>query len=143
MANSGTPLCALNEAEKDGITVVELSSYQLETTPPCAPDIVALLNITPDHLDRHGGLEGYIAAKMKSLSACHKDSLALIGDEGAIMQRVLDDARQKLTCTITAISAHSLGDLVLDNPTLAGAHNAQMPPLRWQLQKPAAVMMTP
>ena len=123
--NLGTPLCALNEAEKDGITVVELSSYQLETTPSLAPDIAALLNITPDHLDRHGGLEGYIAAKMKSLSACHKDSLALIGDEGAIMQRVLDDARQKLTCTITAISAHSLGERVLDNPTLAGAHNAQ------------------
>ena len=41
------------------------------------------------------------------------------------MQRVLDDARQKLTCTITAISAHSLGERVLDNPTLAGAHNAQ------------------
>ena len=83
--NLGTPLCALNEAEKDGITVVEISSYQLETTPSLRPDIVALLNITPDHLDRHGGLEGYIDAKMQKHSACHgADSLALIGNEALL-----------------------------------------------------------
>ena len=127
--NLGTPLCALDEAGDDGITVIELSSYQLETTPSLRPAISALLNITPDHLDRHGGLEGYIAAKQKCLSACHQNSLALIGDEGPLMQRVLNWAEEALSCEIQAISAASLKGMIgtdgVDNPYLAGAHNAQ------------------
>lgn len=127
--NLGTPLCALNEAPQVSgthhITVLELSSYQLETTPSLAPDITALLNITPDHLDRHGGLDGYIAAKKISLSACPREALALIGDEGPIMQEVLAWAKDTLPCHIQAISADDLHARPLDNPYLAGAHNAQ------------------
>ena len=43
--------------------MLEMSSYQLELTPTLAFDVAVLLNITPDHLDRHGGMDGYIAAK--------------------------------------------------------------------------------
>lgn len=122
--NLGTPLCALDD-RPDGITVLELSSYQLETTPSLAPHITALLNITPDHLDRHGGLDGYIAAKKKSLSACGPKSLALIGDEGDMMADIIKWAKAELPCDIKAINANNLDQLALDNPYLAGAHNAQ------------------
>lgn len=122
--NLGTPLCALDD-RPDGITVLELSSYQLETTPSLAPHISALLNITPDHLDRHGGLDGYIDAKKKILSACGPDALALIGDEGHVMADIIAWAQAELPCEIRAISAKNLDKFALDNPYLAGSHNAQ------------------
>ena len=53
----------------DGIYVLEMSSYQLELTHTLAFDVAVLLNITPDHLDRHGGMDGYIAAKAPHLRA--------------------------------------------------------------------------
>ncbi|MEE3626865.1 UDP-N-acetylmuramoyl-L-alanine--D-glutamate ligase [Nitrospirillum sp. BR 11752] len=48
---------------KGDVYVLEMSSYQLELTPSLGFDAAVLLNITPDHLDRHGGMDGYIAAK--------------------------------------------------------------------------------
>ena len=42
-----------------------MSSYQLELVPTARFDVAVLLNITPDHLDRHGGMAGYIAAKRR------------------------------------------------------------------------------
>jgi UDP-N-acetylmuramoylalanine--D-glutamate ligase len=61
--NIGIPALDLAPLEKNGIYVLELSSYQLELSPHFHPSVSVLLNITPDHLDRHGGMEGYIAAK--------------------------------------------------------------------------------
>ncbi|HAO58077.1 MAG TPA: UDP-N-acetylmuramoyl-L-alanine--D-glutamate ligase, partial [Alphaproteobacteria bacterium] len=58
---------------------LEMSSYQLETTPSLTPDIAVLLNITPDHLDRHGGLDGYVAAKARAVTALPAHGLAVIG----------------------------------------------------------------
>lgn len=61
--NLGIPVMELNPLGNDGIYVLELSSYQLETSPSFHAEVSVLLNITPDHLERHGGMEGYIAAK--------------------------------------------------------------------------------
>lgn len=120
--NLGTPLCALDE-QPNGITVLELSSYQLETTPSLAPDITALLNITPDHLDRHGGLDGYVAAKQISLTALAEEGLALIGTDGPLIQETFQWAQNNLRCQIEEITSLSLDGLTITNPYLAGAHN--------------------
>ncbi|MEM9469103.1 MAG: UDP-N-acetylmuramoyl-L-alanine--D-glutamate ligase [Pseudomonadota bacterium] len=64
--NIGTPVLDLNLDDVD-ILVLELSSYQLDLCPTYRPDISILLNITPDHLDRHGDMEGYIKAKARIL----------------------------------------------------------------------------
>jgi len=61
--NIGVPVLAMPPAGPNGIQVLEMSSYQLEITPSAAFDVGVLLNITPDHLDRHGGMDGYVAAK--------------------------------------------------------------------------------
>ena len=64
--NIGTPLIsrvALSSA--DTITVAELSSFQLELVETFHPDIAVLLNLTPDHLDRHKTMEAYTAAKAR------------------------------------------------------------------------------
>lgn len=64
--NIGLPL--VTEVERynsDSIIVAEVSSFQLETTTSFKPRVAVILNITPDHLDRHGDMEGYTAAKAR------------------------------------------------------------------------------
>jgi len=64
--NIGTPLISRVEESSDtSITVVELSSFQLELTQKFRPNISVWLNLTPDHLDRHGSLEAYGLAKAR------------------------------------------------------------------------------
>jgi UDP-N-acetylmuramoylalanine--D-glutamate ligase len=67
--NIGTPLSehAL-DFPADGIVVAEASSFQLESTALFRPRVAAVLNITPDHLDRHGSLERYVEAKARILA---------------------------------------------------------------------------
>ena len=64
VGNIGTPytLRAL-DSDKDTVTVAEISSFQLETVEKFRPDVSAILNITPDHLNRHHTMENYVAAK--------------------------------------------------------------------------------
>jgi UDP-N-acetylmuramoylalanine--D-glutamate ligase len=64
--NIGTPLSAhALDFSPEGIVVAEVSSFQLESTDRFRPRVAALLNLTPDHLDRHRTLEGYAAAKAR------------------------------------------------------------------------------
>jgi UDP-N-acetylmuramoylalanine--D-glutamate ligase len=86
--NLGTAALALPPLDGNGVYVLELSSYQLEITPTPVADIAILLNITPDHLDRHGGMDGYIAAKKLILAPKGKSSIGIVG--------VDDEASRKL-----------------------------------------------
>ncbi len=61
--NLGIPVMELNPLKEKGTYVLEVSSYQLEISPSLHFNVGVLLNITPDHLERHGGMDGYIAAK--------------------------------------------------------------------------------
>ncbi len=65
--NIGVPLLdRLEEIREEDWVVLEMSSFQLETL-PCSPPVAAILNITPNHLDRHGDMESYAAAKANIL----------------------------------------------------------------------------
>jgi UDP-N-acetylmuramoylalanine--D-glutamate ligase len=77
--NLGTPALALPPLGADGIYVLEMSSFQLELTESLTFDIAILLNVTPDHLDRHGGMAGYIAAKRRIFARQQKPQAAIIG----------------------------------------------------------------
>jgi UDP-N-acetylmuramoylalanine--D-glutamate ligase len=67
--NVGTALSSLvGELEAEATVVCEASSFQLEDTLEFAPEAAVLLNITPDHLDRHGTLEAYAAAKLEAFA---------------------------------------------------------------------------
>lgn len=64
--NIGTPAVTLaGLSREDGYTVLEISSFQLQTTETFRPFIAAIINVTPDHLDRHGSFENYAAAKAR------------------------------------------------------------------------------
>ncbi|MDH5749973.1 MAG: UDP-N-acetylmuramoyl-L-alanine--D-glutamate ligase, partial [Rhodospirillales bacterium] len=61
--NLGTPALSLRPVSETGIYVLEMSSYQLELAYMLTFEVAVLLNISPDHLDRHGGMDGYLRAK--------------------------------------------------------------------------------
>ncbi len=78
--NLGTPALALEPLGKGGIYVIEMSSYQLDLVKTVRFNVALLLNITPDHLDRHGDMNGYIAAKKHIFERQIKEDVAVIDD---------------------------------------------------------------
>ena len=63
--NLGPPVLGFRPFAAGEICVLELSSYQLELTPSLAAEVAVLINISADHLERHGGFDGYVAAKRR------------------------------------------------------------------------------
>jgi UDP-N-acetylmuramoylalanine--D-glutamate ligase len=86
--NLGIPALLLEALRADGVYVLEMSSYQLELTKSLAFDVAVLLNITPDHLDRHGGMDGYIAAKERIFAGQGARQAAIIGVDDAICRGI-------------------------------------------------------
>ena len=93
--NIGVPVIALVDESTDaGWSVLEVSSFQLETTVTFRPRIAVILNVTPDHLDRHGTFANYLAAKERIFAnQTAEDALVLNAD---------DDVTAKI-----AVRAHS------------------------------------
>jgi UDP-N-acetylmuramoylalanine--D-glutamate ligase len=94
--NVGTAVSSLaGTLEPGAIVVLECSSFQLEDTVAFAPDCGVLLNLTPDHLDRHGTLEAYRAAKLQVFARQGNDDVAVAPDDlgvddlGGCARRVL------------------------------------------------------
>lgn len=79
--NIGTAALSLDPAASGQITVLELSSYQTDIARALAPDIAVFLNLTSDHLDRHGGHGGYFAAKERLFTAGGPDRSVIGVDE--------------------------------------------------------------
>ena len=77
--NIGIGVLALPEPTPDAVYVIEVSSYQLDLTTTFAPDVAILTNVSPDHLDRHGGMAGYVAAKARIFAGQRPDAVAIIG----------------------------------------------------------------
>jgi len=88
--NIGTPLLSLVESSTDStVTVAELSSFQLENIEAFRPEIGVLLNLTPDHLDRHASFEEYAAAKMQLFShQLSRDCAVLNADDPEVTKRM-------------------------------------------------------
>jgi UDP-N-acetylmuramoylalanine--D-glutamate ligase len=99
--NIGKPVLALDLARGDDTLVLEISSYQMDLCPTFRPDIAVLLNITPDHLDRHGGIENYAAAKERMLEGA---GVAVIGIDDAPTLAIHDRLVKAGTRKVIAIS---------------------------------------
>ena len=77
--NIGTPVISLaSKATPDTLVVLEISSFQLESIQQFRPWIAAILNITPDHLDRHHTFEAYVAAKARIFENQQGSDLAIL-----------------------------------------------------------------
>jgi UDP-N-acetylmuramoylalanine--D-glutamate ligase len=77
--NIGTPVVLLEPLGPTGSFVLEMSSYQLELVPTIVFDGAVLLNIAADHLDRHGGMDGYVAAKRTIFRRQTSPRFAVVG----------------------------------------------------------------
>jgi UDP-N-acetylmuramoylalanine--D-glutamate ligase len=82
--NIGVPVVSLiEESTDDGWSVLEVSSFQLESTAEFRPSIAVILNITPDHLDRHGSFENYARAKERIFAAQRADDCVVLNADNA------------------------------------------------------------
>jgi UDP-N-acetylmuramoylalanine--D-glutamate ligase len=88
--NIGVPLLSLVESSADtSVTVAEISSFQLEAIEAFRPEIGVVLNLTPDHLDRHASFEEYAGAKMRLFeNQLDRDAALLNADDPEITKRM-------------------------------------------------------
>lgn len=140
--NIGTAILSLDPPSPERVHVIEMSSFQIDLTPSLKPTIGVLMNITPDHLDRHGTMENYAAIKARLVAGSNVAVIGIEDDESRAIAaaidrdsgrviRVSDEAREgeyvtheadRLTALIAGESrAFDLAGLA----SLRGAHNAQ------------------
>ena len=103
--NIGVGVLGLEDMHGGAVYVLEISSYQLDLTSSLRPDVAVLLNLSPDHLDRHGGMEGYVAAKRRVLLNQGKGDTAVIGVDDEWGQRICTEITAANRRTIRPISS--------------------------------------
>jgi len=91
--NIGVPVISLAEATTpETWSVLEVSSFQLETTESFHPAIAVVLNITPDHLDRHGSFENYVAAKARIFRNLGAEDWLVLNADDDVAHRLASQA---------------------------------------------------
>lgn len=95
--NIGVPVIDLVDASReDGWNVLEVSSFQLETTVDFHPHIAVILNLTPDHLDRHGSMEKYVAAKERIFLNQTEEDFLVLNAENIETQRAAAGTKSRV-----------------------------------------------
>ncbi|MDE2007728.1 MAG: UDP-N-acetylmuramoyl-L-alanine--D-glutamate ligase, partial [Rhodospirillales bacterium] len=138
--NLGPAALALPLLADRGVYVLEMSSYMLERLETMRFDAAAMLNLSPDHLDRHGDMAGYETAKRAIFARQTDACLAVTGIEDAGSRRlaawlgtrparrmtVSGDGSGEVRC-VDGVLTDAAGALLAmaDAPALPGAHNAQ------------------
>ena len=141
--NIGVPILSLEPLAADRFYVVEVSSYQIDLTPTLNPTVGILLNVSPDHIDRHGTFENYAAIKARLVESSQTAVVGIDDDTVAAIARGLLEAHDN-TIVFSAKSKPSKGyyfetdriysatdgargvvAYVEGLPTLRGLHNAQ------------------
>lgn len=110
--NIGIPVLSL-KGDVGDYKVLEISSYQLDINPMLSCKIAVLLNITPDHLDRHGSFENYVSTKRKIFQHQKAQDVAIIGVDDPSCKRIAkemqDTQHQKiLTFSIESELPHGI-----------------------------------
>jgi UDP-N-acetylmuramoylalanine--D-glutamate ligase len=130
--NIGLPILSQPPLEPNlkgvGVYVLELSSYQIDLTHSLDCDVAVLLNITPDHLDRYDGFEGYVASKARLFamqSAGHKAVIAVEDEPCRSISDQICAVRGTPADIVEVIAAEVDRVEQLGWPALQGPHNAQ------------------
>ena len=117
--NLGPAALALPLLPDHGIYVLEMSSYMLERIATLRFDAAIMLNLTPDHLDRHGDMAGYARAKRMIFERQTATDLAVVGIDDEYSREIADTVAP---ARVVRISEHNP---TLTAPALPGSHNAQ------------------
>lgn len=125
--NIGVAASSLPPMGSDGIYVLEVSSYQLDLLDKTRFNIAVLLNITPDHIDRHGDMAGYIAAKKRifrnqtsgdfAVIAVDDENTRKIEDSGFGIQ---DSAKPSTIISVSGYNSHNAKIIVKDGSIYDG-----------------------
>ena len=118
--NIGLPVLGEDALPAGGVYVLELSSYQIDLTRTLACDVAVLINLSPDHLDRYDGFEGYAASKERLFTMQTPGQHAIFGDSDAVTRAIA--ARVGATRDVT-IAQGLTGQA--DWPSLQGPHNLE------------------
>ncbi len=97
VGNIGNPYTDIAmEASEQAVSVIELSSFQLETIHEFKPDVSAILNITPDHLDRHHTMETYISMKENVARNQTMSEVCILNHEDVTLRAMADRLHTKV-----------------------------------------------
>jgi UDP-N-acetylmuramoylalanine--D-glutamate ligase len=124
--NIGDPLVNyVDQMTADDTAVLELSSFQLEQM-TASPNLAALLNITPNHLDRHGSMEAYTAAKARILQFQSAQDVAILGRDDPGAWGLANRVRGRLlSFGFSPLPAGAEGAWVRDGSFLMSAHGQE------------------
>lgn len=116
--NIGTPFCDLLDNPPKDFAVIEVSSFQLETIRDFRPKIAAILNLTPDHLDRHRSLEHYADLKKRVAENQQEDDVLVLNADDSVVTKMGKDskarqARFSLTDQVSTGACLAEGQIVL------------------------------
>ncbi len=103
--NIGVPVLDLEAGSDDGIYVLELSSFQLDLIRSLVSDVAVLLNIAPDHIERHGDFPNYIASKTRIFTRRASSQTAIIGVDDDICRRIHSELAGRRGRSVVAVSA--------------------------------------
>ena len=102
--NLGQAALSLAPLGRGGTYVLEASSFQLELVTRLGFDVAVLLNITPDHLDRHGGMDGYVAAKQRIFAHQREGAVAIVGVDDPLSRDIAADLGRAGPARVVPIS---------------------------------------
>jgi UDP-N-acetylmuramoylalanine--D-glutamate ligase len=102
--NIGTAILSLEPPSRGRVHVIEVSSYQIDLAPSLDPSIGILINVTEDHLDRHGTLAHYAAVKERLVAGVQRAGTAVVGVDDRWCQAAADRI-ERLGKTVTRVSA--------------------------------------
>lgn len=124
--NIGAPILAQQPLSPGGVYVLELSSYQIDLTHSLDCEVAALLNLTPDHLDRYEGFAGYCASKARLFAMQGASHHAVFGATDAETAAIAGEtAAHHAPGFVHVVDGADLAALQPDWPSLQGPHNLQ------------------
>lgn len=95
--NIGVPLISYGaELSEDDLVVAEVSSFQLETVDTFAPHLALMLNLTPDHLDRHGTMESYLACKANIFAGQNEEDYLILNYDDEALRALAGTSKGKV-----------------------------------------------
>jgi UDP-N-acetylmuramoylalanine--D-glutamate ligase len=115
--NIGKPILELAPPAPRRAYVIEMSSYQIDLTPSVRPDVAVLINITPDHLDRHGTMENYAAVKANIFRHQARGDHAVVGVDDSYSSEICTKLSARGGVAVTPVSIGKVlgrGIFVLD-----------------------------
>lgn len=123
--NIGLPVLGEEPLPEGGVYVLELSSYQIDLTHGLACDVAALINLSPDHLDRYDGFAGYAAAKARLFAMQSPGQVAVFGRSDPDTLAIATQVAATRPASHVAIPDPAELDGQADWPSLQGPHNRE------------------